>query len=304
MTARSPGRAPVDPVDLALFGTMAVVYAGGWIAADVALRSIAPFGLASTRFIIAGAVLVLIARLRGEGLGLDRPWAILGIALIAQAFGHAVLYLGLAIAPVVDAVVLSTALTPVCATAFAVIYLRERIGRRGLAGTAIAITGALAIILPDSAGGVAGRLEGSILVAIGAAAVALYAGLGRAAMVTGSPTGVAGSSTLIAGLALLPLAVASGEVFDPGAWPVEALLAYAYLTVPSAILGAALYYTLVRRSGAVRATIVSYITPVATFALSTTLLAEPPDPIRLGGAAFAVLGTHLVLTDRRTGLVG
>lgn len=301
MTGRRPA---VDPVELALFGTMAVVYAGGWIAADVALRSIAPFALAGTRFVIAGAILVLIARLRGEGLGLDRPWAILGIALIAQAFGHAVLYLGLAIAPVVDAVILSTALTPVCAAAFAVLYLRERIGRRGLAGTMVAIVGALAIVLPGADGSAAGGLEGDVLVAIGAAAVALYGGLGRAAMVRGSPTGVAGSSTLIAGLVLLPVSFIAGERFEPTTWPVEVLLAYAYLTVPSAVLGAALYYTLVRRSGAVRATIVSYITPVATFALSTLLLAEPPDPVRIVGAILAIVGTHLVITDRRTGIVG
>jgi O-acetylserine/cysteine efflux transporter len=101
---------------------------------------------------------------------------------------------------------------------------------------------------------------------------------------------------------MLPFALAFEAPIDPGSWSEGTWLAFGYLTIPSAVFAASIYYSFVRRSGAVRATLVQYVTPVAVFALSAILLGEAPTPVRIVGALLAIVGTRLVLTDRRTGI--
>jgi drug/metabolite transporter (DMT)-like permease len=290
-------------VEIGLFGLIVALYAGGWVAAEVALRTIPPLSLAATRFTVAGAILVVIAVATRRPLGLDRPVTIVGLAFFGIAVGHAILYWGLRLAPATDGAIVSTVLGPTLAFVFAVGVLHERMSRRGALGAVIGIGGALLVVVgPRPAAGDL-VLLGDVLLALGAASQAAYTILGRAAMATGSAVGVAGVSTLLAGLMLLPFALALEPPLEPARWPVEAWLAYLYLTVPSAVFAAAVYYAFVRRRGAVRATLVHYVVPVVVFALSAILLGEVPTPIRVLGAIVAIVGTRLVLTDRRTGIV-
>lgn len=301
-----PGTAPARPTDrteILLVGITVVLYAGGWIAAEVALRTIAPLGLAATRFLLAGGILVLIARLARQPLGLERPWTILALAFFGIAVGHALVYTGLRLAPATDGVILNTALAPILSIGFAVGFLRERLSVRGAVGAVLGVAGVVLVVTGPREAGNGDAVAGDILMALGAASVAAYTVLGRVAMSVGSPIGVAGSSTVIGGAILLPFALAFEGPVDPGSWSTETWLAFGYLTIPSAVLAAAVYYGLVRRSGAVRATLVQYIVPVAVFILSALLLNEAPTPVRLLGAILAVVGTRLIFADRRTGIV-
>lgn len=291
-----------DATELALIGTVVLLYAGGWIAAEVALRTIAPLSLAAFRFTIAGVILVIAARLGGQSLGLDRPKTIVALALFGIAIGHAFFYWGLRLAPATDGSILSTALTPALTLAVGVALLGERVSRRGVSGAALGIAGVLLVVVGprEQAGELV--LLGDLLLAVGAASVAIYTLLGRVAMAHGSVVGVAGSSTLIAGLMMLPFAVLTEPPFEPWEWPLEAWLAFGYLTIPSAVFAASAYYLLVRRAGAVRATLVQYLAPVVVFAASAWLLGEVLTPLRVLGALLALAGTRLMITDRQTGI--
>jgi drug/metabolite transporter (DMT)-like permease len=187
--------------------------------------------------------------------------------------------------------------------AFAVGFLGERLSGRGLAGAAVGLAGVLLVVVGPREAGAGDAVSGDILMALGAALVATYTVLGRVAMRSGSPIGVAGSSTIIAGAMLLPFALIFEGPVQPDSWSLETWLAFGYLTLPSAVLAASVYFFLVRRSGAVRATIVQYIVPVAVFILSALLLSEAPTPVRIIGAGLAILGTRLVLTDQATGIL-
>jgi drug/metabolite transporter (DMT)-like permease len=296
------GPRPVDRIDVALFGLIVLLYAGGWIAAEYALREIAPLSLAATRFLIAGTILTLFALATRRSLGLDRPGTIVALAFFGIATGHALIYTGLRMAPATDGAVVSTVLGPTLSFLFAVTALRERMSWRAAVGAGIGIAGVLLVVAAPRE--VVGEdvLLGDLLLMLGAASQAAYTILGRVAMRGGSAIGVAGTSTFLAGAMMLPFALAFEPPIDPATWSEGTWLAYGYLTIPSAVFAASIYYSFVRRSGAVRATLVQYVTPVAVFALSAVLLGEAPTPLRIAGALLAIVGTRLVLTDRRTGI--
>ena len=295
-------RAAAGRTELALIATTVILYAGGWIAAEFALRTIAPLSLASFRFLIAGVVLVVVARLTGRSLGLDRPRTVVALAFFGIAIGHAFFYWGLRLAPATDGSILSTALAPAMMLALGVAVLHERISPRGVLGAMVGILGVLFVVVGPREGGGDLVLLGDLLLALGAASIAIYTVLGRVAMTEGSAIGVAGSSTLLAGLMMLPFALLTEPPFAPATWSIETWLAFGYLTIPSAVFAASVYYTLVRRFGAVRATLVQYIVPVVVFGLSAWLFAEALTPLRVAGALLALVGTRLMLTDQRTGI--
>ena len=222
--ARSDAR-----LELALITTTVLLYAGGWVAAEFAIRTIAPLSLAAWRFVIAGAILVGFARLTHRSLGLDRPKTIFALALFGIAIGHAFYYWGLRLAPATDGTVLNTALTPILTMAAGVVALHERISRRGILGAAVAIAGVLLVVVGPRERGGELVLLGDLLLAVGASSIAIYTVLGRVAMTEGSAIGVAGSSTLFAGLMLLPFALLTEPPFAPGSWSVETWLAFGYL---------------------------------------------------------------------------
>lgn len=284
----------------ALILAIAVLYAGGWIAAEAALRTIAPFTLASLRFITAGAILVAIARWRGSSLGMSDLRSILAIALIGVALAHALMYTGLRLAPAADGVVLSTALIPALVAVLAIPILHERLSVRGWLGVAVSAAGVSAVLLDAGAltGDDAGRdrLVGDILVIGAIVATALYTIIGRIALRSGTPLGVVGSTTLIGGLALAPLAVLEASTGTPQQWTSEAWIAFLYLTIPSAGLSAVMYYVLIRRSGAAKASLVSYIVPVIVLAWGIAVQGQPLSPARIIGAILAIVGVRLVLT--------
>lgn len=289
-------------LELALIATTVALYAGGWIAAEFALQTIAPLSLAAYRFTIAGVILVVFARLTGRSLGLDRPKTIVALALFGIAIGHAFYYGGLRLAPATDGSILNTALTPILTLAAGVVVLHERISRRGILGAFVAIGGVVLVVIGPRERGGDPVLFGDLLLALGASSIAVYTVLGRVAMTTGSAIGVAGSSTLLAGLMILPFAILTEPPLAPTSWPFETWLALFYMTVPSAVFASAVYYTLVRQFGTIRATLVQYVVPVVVFGLSAWLFDEALTPLRVGGVLLALAGTRIVLGDSRTGI--
>lgn len=290
---------PLQGSEIALILATAVIHAGGWIAAGIAVGTIAPITLASLRFLLAGSILLVVARWRGSSLGTADWRSLLAVSLIGVALSHALFYNGLRLAPVADGVVLSTALSPTLAVVFALPLLHERISARGVVGVALSAAGVTLVVL--DAGSVAGggrdRIAGDALVIAGAVTTALYTVIGRMAMRSGSPLGVVASTTFIGGLALVPLALFEAMGTPGRTWSPEVWLAFLYLTLPSAGISAVLYYMLIRQSGAARASLVAYVVPVIVLAWSTAIQGEPLTVARVAGAIFAIIGVRLVLSS-------
>jgi drug/metabolite transporter (DMT)-like permease len=121
------------------------------------------------------------------------------------------------------------------------------------------------------------------------------------AMRSGTPLGVVASTTLIGGLALAPFALLESANGVGRDWSGEVWFAFLYLTLPSAGISAVLYYTLIRRSGAARASLVAYLTPVIVLAWSAVVMGVPLTVPRVAGAILAIVGVRLVLSGSRPG---
>ena len=299
VSRRAPGapRGRFRGSEIGLMLATAGIHAGGWIAAGVAVGTIAPLTLACLRFVTAGALLLVIARWRRAPLGTDDWRSLLAVSLIGVALAHALFYNGLRLAPVADGVVLSTALTPTLAVLFAVPLLGERVSRKAALGVAISAVGvALIVFDAGSAESRGDRILGDALVIAGAVATALYTVIGRVSLRTGSALGVVASTTLIGGLALAPFALLESAGGKAVSWSPEVWLAFLYLTVPSAGLSGVLYYMLIHLSGAARASLVAYMVPVLVLAWSAIVQGEPLTAARVAGAIAAIVGVRIVLS--------
>jgi drug/metabolite transporter (DMT)-like permease len=281
---------------LLLILATATIHAGGWVAAELAVDGVAPLTLASLRFLIAGSLLLVIARWRRSPLGTDDLRALLVVSVIGVALAHALLYSGLRLAPLADGVVLSTALTPTLAVLLAVPILREHVTRVAALGVAASAMGVTLVVLEAGAAGQSeARLLGDLLVIGGATATALYTVIGRVALRSGGALGVTASTTFIGGLALAPFAILESLSGTAAEWSTSTWLAFLYLTLPSAGLSAVLYYMLVRQSGATRATMVAYVTPILVLSWSVFVQGEALTVPRVGGAILAIVGVRMIM---------
>jgi drug/metabolite transporter (DMT)-like permease len=292
-TVRKPAPAHSE---VALIVATAVIHAGGWIAAEHAVEGIEPLTLAALRFLAAGSMLLVIARWRKSSLGTENLRALLFVSVVGVALAHALFYSGLRLAPLADGVVLSTALTPTLAVLLAVPILHERVTRLATMGVIASALGVSLVVIDAGAPGEAeARLLGDILVIGGAAATALYTVVGRVALRAGGALGVTASTTFIGGLTLAPFAILESMSGTATDWSTSTWFAFLYLTIPSAGLSAVLYYMLVRHSGAARASMVAYITPVLVLAWSVLVQGEPLTAPRVLGALLAIVGVRLIM---------
>lgn len=120
-----------------------VVWGSTFVITKAAAREIAPLTMAALRFLVAAAVLLPFAWLRGNWQSLPKPmpWgALLGMALTGIAtfiigFNYALVY-GSA-----SQGALIYALLPAAVAVAAVLFLNERLSRRRIAGIALSIVG-------------------------------------------------------------------------------------------------------------------------------------------------------------------
>lgn len=159
----------------------------------------------------------------------------------------------------------------------------ERPTTRRVAGIALGLLGVAAVLGLDLGGG--SPLVGALLV-LGAACSYALAALLIKRWFTGRHPLLAPTTTVtIAGLALAPLAAASGGRAHPSTAAVLALLVLGFACTAAAFVA---FFALITEAGAGRAAIVTYLNPLIAVALGAAILHE-----RL--TAFTLLGALLIL---------
>ena len=181
------------------------VTVGLWASAFVAIRVLLPAlgagGVASARLALAAVAFGLIAM----AAGVRRPTRteLPGLAVLG-ATGYAgyqlLLNAGERTVPAGTAALLLS-ITPVVAAVLAGPLLGERLGRRGWAGLAVALTGAAIVALSRRQGG---GVDGALLVAAAAVSYALWIVLQKRALRTMSPLQVTAWGTWFGALIALP----------------------------------------------------------------------------------------------------
>lgn len=281
--------------DYGLMLLVALVWSGGWIAGKVGVTAIPPLALSAVRFLIAGALMLGLARATRSAVPWSRWPALLALAASGIVGYNAFVFVGLVMAPASDGGLIVPTFQPVASVLLAAAFVGEPLTRQRVAGLLASIVGVALIVL--GAGGLAPgserRLLGDLLILAGAVCWSIYTVIGKSLLRDGSPLGVVAASSLIGGLLLVPLAVVEGGLAGVAAWPAQAWLSIGYLVVFATLVGFVLYYELVRRRGAGRASMTTYFVPVLTLVLAGTLLAERVEPLQVAGGALAILGVRV-----------
>jgi drug/metabolite transporter (DMT)-like permease len=288
---RGPGQPPLGRV-VAAFAAVYVLWGSTYLGIRFSIETLPPFLTQGVRFMAAGLVMYLWARVSGAAHPARREWgggALTGFLLFVCGTGGVVWAESL-IPSGVAALVVAT--EPI---AFVLIEaVRRRRLPRGavLAGLALGASGLVILVGP-------GEILGSERFAVSALVVLIagtfcWAGgslFSRGSRLPSSPV-MATAVTLVcggAGLAVLGLSTGELSRFDPAGVSARSALATVYLFVFGSIIGFSAYLWLLRVTTVARVSTYAYVNPIVAVLLGWALAGEPLTA-RVALAAIVIVG--------------
>ncbi len=281
------------------FAIVYVVWGSTYLAIRFAIETLPPFLMAAARFLTAGTVLYVWARLAAgaakPGRAQWRSAAIVGSLLLLGGNGL-VVWSELRIPSGVAALLGGT--TPLW------MVLIDWLRRGGVRPTGQVVIGLLCglvglvwLIGPDSlAGGGRVDLLGAAAVMVGCLTWATGSIYQRHAPMPASPSLSTAMQMLTGGVGLLVLGSALGEFHDVNvaAFSLRSVLGFLYLVVFGSIIAFSAYVWLLRASTPARVSTHAYVNPVVAVLLGWALADEPLTPRMLVAAAVIVIGVALI----------
>lgn len=299
---KKPGRLAL----LSAFGAVYLIWGSTYLGIRYAIESIPPLLMAGSRFAVAGAVLLLLGRLR-DGSRPDRAeWgsaALTGILLLGVGNGgvtwsEQIVPSGIA-ALVASIVPLWMALMDWARPGGARPTLLTMAGLiLGMAGLFVLIGGDWGSMALDGGGaGVAPGMTALIVATIGWALGSVMASHVR---LPSSPLTAIGAQMAVGGGALLLAGLLSGEAarFDPALVTTRSLLAWGYLVVFGAWIGFSAYVWLLRNTTAAKASTYAFVNPLVAVILGVWLGSEPFSPRTAVAVAVILSGVALIVLTR------
>jgi drug/metabolite transporter (DMT)-like permease len=285
---------PLLYVALALL--FSLLWASAFVAVKTALRDSPPLFLMGTRFLLAGAALLLVAVASGSRLPASRraclQLVLLGLLNYAGYLGVSAIALQFVTAGM-GAVLAST--NPLLLTGVAAAVLGERLGLPKLVGLGIALS-SVVLIMWSRIGSSSEPL--GMLLLLGANGIMVagtvlfkrWAPQHGLTVLNGVQLLVSGAALTIPSLLLEPVATVR--------WTPTFLVALLYLVFIVSCGAMAIWFTLLRSGDASKASAYLFLNPVLGLALGALLLAEPlRTPDVLGGLGVG-LGVYLVQRAR------
>jgi drug/metabolite transporter (DMT)-like permease len=282
---------PLLPVYVGLF-LCAVFWGVTFPAGRIAVMSVPPMTVAFVRFLIAGLLLEVWVRRRGEGRQKVPFWPIVwsaaaGILAYSVFFFH-----GLRLSSAVEGSLIVPTNNPLAMVLLAAIFLGERLRPGEIAGFILAAAGVFTIVGGTQAlrGVQAEHLSGNLLFIGCVLSWATYSILGKVAMSRVSPL-LATTRVIQAGaLMILPVALLEDGRKALAAAPVSAWIAILTLALPATVLAYVWWYEGIGRLGASRAAMFIYLVPVSGVLSAHLVLGEPILARHLTGALFIAAG--------------
>ncbi|HST59028.1 MAG TPA: drug/metabolite exporter YedA [Longimicrobium sp.] len=295
-------RRPATALVLAAFAAVYLLWGSTYMAIIFALKTMPPLLMAGARFLLAGAVLYGVMRLRGEPAPARRHWrttAIIGALLLMCGNGGVTL----AERTVPSGVAaLLVAMVPMWMALLE--WLRpggNRPTARTLLGLLVGFAGIVVLVGPGALGSEGVDLFGAGLVMMGSLAWAGGSIYSRGADLPKSALLATGMEMLWGGLWLTLAGALTGELgrVDPAGFSTESILAYLYLVVFGSLVGFSAYIWLLGVSTPARVSTYAYVNPVVAVLLGWWLLDEPLTARVLGAAAIIVVAVAVITTGKR-----
>ncbi len=284
--------------------TLYLVWGSTYLGIAVAIRSIPPFAMAATRYLVAGSILVSVVTLRRWPF--RRPTArevrdSLVVGALLAAGGNGLVSWGELTVPTGIAALL-VGLVPAWAAVIDRVGFGERLPRLVAVGIGIGFLGVAVLAWPfggalafDPAG-LAAVLVAPVLWAFGTVYAARRAHLPADGLLASA------LQMLLGGLVLVAMAAATGEfgAFDPTAVTPTSLLALAYLTLAGTLLAYSTFAWLLRHAPVSTVATYAYVNPVVAVALGVLILGERLEPRTLLAGAVIIAGVAIIVRGRRS----
>jgi drug/metabolite transporter (DMT)-like permease len=280
---------------LLLLAGLSLVWGLNWPAMKFVLGDIPVLTFRTLCLWITGPMLLVLARLSGEPLGVPgREWP----ALLLASFCNVTLWytgtgLGVHLIPAGRAALLAYTM-PVWVALFSAVLLHERLGSRRLVGLALGMAGIAVLLAPDIAAFRAAPL-GAGFVLMAAMGWAIGTVTMKATRFSRSVTQMTGWQLLIGGAPIVLAALWHDPPFHFLSLPGETQLVLVYIIALPMIFGQwAWFKTLDRLPGTVAA-VGSLAVPIVGLLSSALLLGERLGPSEIAALVLVVVALSLVL---------
>lgn len=268
------------------------IWSSAFISVKISLESSPPLFLMASRFLVAGGLLLLYARMRGcrTPRGAQQWWPLAALGLLN--FG---LYLGLTsvalqhLSAGMGAVLAST--NPLMLAIVAPWVLHERVGLLKITGIAISFAGV--VWMMRSRLGDDNRPGAMVLVVVSITCLVAGTLLFKRMQLDYDLLVLNGAQLFAAGLFLIVPSLMFEPVGDVRL-TASFLASQAYLVVVVSWIGMATWFWLLRAGDATRASAWFFLNPVLGLVLGALLLGEPLRAQDFAGAAAVAAGIYLV----------
>ena len=288
-----------DPRVFLPFLLVTLIWSSTWIVIKDQLGAVPPVWSVSYRFLISGAAMLLIAQAMGQGVRLGRGGPALAVLLGTLQFvvNYNFVYASeLYITSGLAAVVFALLVIPNSLLAF--LFFGQRVSRRFVLGSAIAMAGVALLFVQEVRA--AGTSTSDVLKGLGLVLVAVLGASGANVMqlmpaVRGRPIAPMLGWAMLYGAVLDGL---FGWVFV-GPPVVEARAGYwiglVYLGLAASALAFWLYFEIIRKIGPARAAYSSVLIPIIAMLISTLLEGYVWSPLAIAGGLLGLIGLVVAL---------
>lgn len=287
--------ARVDARVALAFAAIYVLWGGTFLAIRVAVLQLPPFFASGARFLIAGAVLYVFMRLRGDPSPTLRQWWTIAVtSLCLFVATYAALFWAEQFVPSGVASVLEATL-PITAMVFEVFLFRQQPFRwRMGAAVLLGFLGVGWLLLRNQHAFPA--LPCLVILASGTA-WSLGGVLTRSMTRPRSLPLTAGGQMMLGGMALLTLAETTGELHTLPHLTLKAAVALLYLIVAGSLLGFTAYVWLLGRMPVTRVASHAYVNPLVALVLAYFVAGETLTASMLAASALVIASVILILVS-------
>ena len=249
----------------------AFMWSSAFTSARIIVAAAPPLTALSLRFLIAGLLGILIARLLGQSWNLTpRQWR----ATIVFGICQNALYLGLnfvamqTIEASLAAIVASTMPLLVALAGWAI--FKERVSLLGLGGLIAGVIGV--VIIMGSRLQVGVDIGGLFLCILGVIALTSATLMVRGATSGGNFLMIVGLQMIVGSVTLSVAAISLEEIWVDWSW--QLIAAFAYTTLIPGLAATLVWFWLVNRIGAVKAATFHFLNPFLGVAIAAVILGE------------------------------
>ncbi len=273
-----------------------LMWSSAFTSARIAVAYASPLLLLSVRFLISGLLAMVIAKMLGQRISLTRKqW----LAVVLFGLLQNGVYLGANFVAMqwIEAglAAIIASLLPLLVALLSWLFFKEHLPKMGVLGLFAGLAGVLVIMGSRLSGGA--DLTGVLLAFMGVGALSLATLLVRGATASGNVLMVVGLQMLVASAALFPASWAFETWYVIWSW--QLIVAFIYTTLVPGVLATLVWFLLVQRIGAIRASSFHFLNPFLGVAIAAIVVGESLSVQDIVGVVVITLGIVAVQFSKR-----